>query len=435
MVNLSLLVTFYHILAHFAKIYTKILPRKQRTMGTLQKSTYTIPIPKNATVKNGIASWTSKDKKKTGKLSGKNKVLCQSEIWIAHFIDENGKLQRISTKTSDKVAAGRILAKYENEVSLIQAGLATRTDIIKTASATTPIQEFLDKFKVKLVAEGNSQRYIEFAISRIDAIIKTCKFETLQDISRNSINQWIADEIKKGARTASTINTYVVAISGFLNWCIESKYLTENPLAKLKKLNEAVGRKKQRRSLTENELTRLLTAARSRKYRKADKGEEHKLIYRLLVGTGLRSMELGNAKPFQFDFEKCRFTVKAEATKNRKDDVLPVRADLCKRLKAWIEKRNIQPHERIFFYTKKSIHSAFKIDCRVAGIELKSADGRSIDVHALRRTFGTMLARAGVPLTTTQRLMRHSTPELTAKLYIDVEPVDMQQAVDKLPTF
>lgn len=74
-------------------------------------------------------------------------------------------------------------------------------------------------------------------------------------------------------------------------------------------------------------------------------------------------------------------------------------------------------------------------DLAAAGIEQSAPDGRSVDVHSLRRTFGTMLARAGVPLTTTQKLMRHSTPELTARLYIDVEPIEMAAAVDKLPTF
>jgi len=37
-------------------------------MGTLKKSAYTIPLPKNATIKNGVVSWTVKGKKKTGKL-------------------------------------------------------------------------------------------------------------------------------------------------------------------------------------------------------------------------------------------------------------------------------------------------------------------------------------------------------------------------------
>jgi integrase len=46
-----------------------------------------------------------------------------------------------------------------------------------------------------------------------------------------------------------------------------------------------------------------------------------------------------------------------------------------------------------------------------------------------------MLAKAGVPLTTVQRLMRHSTPLLTAKLYIDVDPFDMMQALEQLPEF
>ncbi|MCL2623787.1 MAG: site-specific integrase [Planctomycetaceae bacterium] len=182
-------------------------------------------------------------------------------------------------------------------------------------------------------------------------------------------------------------------------------------------------------------MKRLFAAVHARKYRRENKADEHALIYRLLVGTGLRSTELGIATPSQFDFDKCRFRVKAESTKNRREDILPIRSDLCQQLNEWVDKFEIQPNERIFKYSVTSIYRSFKLDCRAAGIELKSPDGRSVDVHALRRTFGTMLARAGLPLTTTQRLMRHSTPELTAKLYIDVEPVDIQQAIDKLPGF
>jgi len=36
--------------------------------------------------------------------------------------------------------------------------------------------------------------------------------------------------------------------------------------------------------------------------------------------------------------------------------------------------------------------------------------GRTIDIHALRHTFGTHLFMAGVPLRTTQAAMRHSDP-------------------------
>ena len=114
---------------------------------------------------------------------------------------------------------------------------------------------------------------------------------------------------------------------------------------------------------------------------------------------------------------------------------MPLWADLVQAVKEWIETHGIQPHERIFQYSRYSIHSAFCRDLKAAGIERVGPDGRSLDVHSLRKTFGTALARAGVPLTTVQRLMRHSTPLLTAKLYIDVDPIDMTQALDKLPFF
>jgi integrase len=122
-------------------------------------------------------------------------------------------------------------------------------------------------------------------------------------------------------------------------------------------------------------------------------------------------------------------------TKNRKAGYLPIKKDLLNRLNDYCKKNQIEQKNIIFNYHATKILRAFYKDIKEAGIERITPDGRSVDIHSLRRTFGTMLARAGVPLTTTQRLMRHSKPELTAKLYIDVEPIDMINAVEKLPNY
>lgn len=49
--------------------------------------------------------------------------------------------------------------------------------------------------------------------------------------------------------------------------------------------------------------------------------------------------------------------------------------------------------------------------------------GRTIDIHApqasVRRTFGTHLLKAGVPLRQAQAAMRHSDPSLTANVYTE----------------
>jgi integrase len=399
-------------------------------------------MPENAKIDQETKKviWKLKNgKNKIGKLStghnGNPCVLIETDHWIAKFIDENGKVKYVSTKTRDRNTAERFLTKLENEVSKIRAGIITRNEINQSQASTIPITEFFEKYRIKMIAEGISQDWIKSTFQKINEIISVKKIQTLAQIDKQLIQSWIANEIQSGIRSPRTINLYVIVLKTFLEWLVDIKVLQQNPLQKMKKLNENIGRRKKRRSLTVDELNRLFEAAKIRKCCKKNKAEEHILIYRLLVGTGLRSGELSLIKPFQINFEQNLFTVIPENTKNKKPDVLPIRPDLAADLKAWIERFKIEPGQRIFNYNKSSIRYSFLADLKAAGIERKTQDGRSIDVHSLRRTFGTMLARAGVPLTTTQRLMRHSTPELTAKLYIDVEPIDMCQAIGKLPAF
>ena len=187
--------------------------------------------------------------------------------------------------------------------------------------------------------------------------------------------------------------------------------------------------------MTQDEIDRLLKVTASGEEQQDMQPEEWILIYRLLLGTGLRSTELSLLTPSQINFANCRLTIEARKTKNRKADVLPIKPTLVQILKERVEAMDIKSNERIFRHNQESIRRAFYVDLKAAGIEHKGADGHSVDVHSFRKTFGTMLAMAGVPLTTTQRLMRHSTPLLTAKLYIDVDPLNMMEALEKLPEF
>jgi hypothetical protein len=66
-------------------------------------------------------------------------------------------------------------------------------------------------------------------------------------------------------------------------------------------------------------------------------------------------------------------------------------------------------------------------------IEKRDERGRTIDVHALRHTFGTMLSRGGVAPRTAQAAMRHSKIELTMNVYTDPKLLDVRGALDTLP--
>jgi integrase len=68
-------------------------------------------------------------------------------------------------------------------------------------------------------------------------------------------------------------------------------------------------------------------------------------------------------------------------------------------------------------------------------IEKNDAWGRVVDIHALRTTFCTHLAVAGVHPHVAQQAMRHSRKELTNQYYTDPILLDVAGAVNSLPDF
>jgi integrase len=52
--------------------------------------------------------------------------------------------------------------------------------------------------------------------------------------------------------------------------------------------------------------------------------------------------------------------------------------------------------------------------------------------HDLRKTFASLLAQRGVSTAVTQRLLEHSSPQLTNEVYTNVDPV-LREAVNLLP--
>jgi len=393
-------------------------------------------MPVGAKVKgDGTVSWTARGKKRTGKLSKTGNVSLQADTWTAQFTDETGKTRKVPTKTTNRDTAEKMLARYEKEVDRIRTGVVTREELAKAEAPPITIDEALDRLETKMRASGNIPRHICSTRTHILKILADCGIDSLADIRRESVERWIANERQQGIRSAQTINIYVASLKAFVLYLTETEVLPRNPLKPIRRLNIELDRRKMRRALTQDEVDRLLKAAARGKNRSAGTPEDRVLIYRLLLGTGLRSTELSLLTPSQINFEKSRLTIEAAKTKNKKPDVLPLRSDLVQALKERVKTLGIKPQERFFHHDMWKLRRALYGDLKAAGIEHKSSDGRSIDVHSLRKTFGTMLAKAGVPLTTVQRLMRHSTPLLTAKLYIDVDPFDMMQALEQLPEF
>ena len=72
-------------------------------------------------------------------------------------------------------------------------------------------------------------------------------------------------------------------------------------------------------------------------------------------------------------------------------------------------------------------------DLQQAGIAKRDERGRTLDIHALRTTFGTLLSKGGVAPRTAQAAMRHSDIRLTMQVYTDPKLLDVRGALDALP--
>ncbi len=57
---------------------------------------------------------------------------------------------------------------------------------------------------------------------------------------------------------------------------------------------------------------------------------------------------------------------------------------------------------------------------------------RPLRFHDLRHTTATLLLKAGVPLATVQRILRHSDPATTTEIYGHLDVEDMRKGLNQL---
>ena len=211
-------------------------------------------------------------------------------------------------------------------------------------------------------------------------------------------------------------------------------------------------------------------------------GWERALTYKTLLLTGLRKGELTTLAVGQLDLDANPpyLTLDAADEKNREGNSIPLRSDLAADLRQWLnykakarqdaannaqtvpfDSKHLEPTERVtlhsgdwtglpadtlVFDVPTGLVRILDRDLVAAGIarrvkvdgkwkiDKRDERGRTIDVHALRHSFGTHLSKAGVQPRTAQAAMRHSSIDLTMNTYTDPRLLDVAGAVELLPS-
>lgn len=298
-------------------------------------------------------------------------------------------------------------------------------------SAKSLAEHLLD-YTAELIASGAGAKWAQTVRTRAMRVFDGAGFTALTDIAEGAVIV-AADKVRRELSLSDqTYNHIVAACKAFTRWATPGR-MNLDPLAKVRGRNAKANRVHARRALTADECRALLVAAESGPVSWTVPGCERALIYRLALESGLRANEIRTLtrSAFRLDGAQPSVTVDARNAKNRKTATIPLRPGLVGLLRTHLNKTLPAAPA---FNVPTSSHTAEMLrgDLKAAGIDYE-VEGRFVDFHALRHTFITNLALAGVMPNIAKELARHSTITLTMDYYTHTRLGDNASAIAKLP--
>ena len=433
-------------------------------MARVFKRKRTVAIPAGAEIVKKGEKRFAKYRTSSGKLRTdpiiKNKIVVDALTYTLSFTDADGREVRVPTRCTDKDAAQAILTERLKQIELFKAGVITAKDLERVASNSKPIMEHISNYVEWLIRTDNTKKHADGVRYYLTDLTKRNGWRKFPDMTRDDLERSMRAVQDEGlsARTANEFRKCAVA---FANWAISQRLIVSNPFTGIQNANEAADPRRQRRAFSHDELIALLDATERRPLddalngnrgngaakltqrtieRLKRTGRERRLFYWLLATTGLRVNEARSLRLVDVDLESkpARVHLRASTTKNGQNDTLPLREELAAELKAWIAGRRVvsfkSDSEMLFTGIAEKMTKVFDRDLKFAGIPKRDGRGRTVDVHALRHTFATSLARAKVPVQIAQKLLRHATPAMTLNIYTHCELADFNSAVESLPS-
>ncbi len=384
-------------------------------MGTVFKKTVTRALPPGAELftKQGqlFAKWKPpKGRARTARVTtgkdGSTRILEEASTFTAKFRDGEGVVREVSTGCRDETAARNVLGELVRRAELVKSGVMTSAQDKVANQQDVPFLTHVEQFirrRTKRAPNGVTKMGQDNARARLTRLAKECGFRVLADLRSEPLDRWMRDQLADGMSPAN-INEYRNELVVFANWCVRAKRLLVNPINDVPKLDATAHPRRKRRSLTEEELVKLLQVARWRplaelgrvpiprkkqqpesseaptngtKAKKwtyapltlddleaaAERGRvrlkkspdhiaklvrlgwERALIFKTLVLTGLRKGELAAVTVGHLDLDGPMplIHMNSDETKNRRRAGIPLRADLADDLREWL---NMLQNER-----------------------------------------------------------------------------------------
>jgi integrase len=214
----------------------------------------------------------------------------------------------------------QLAARIEREVTLGKEGLVDPY----AEHTRRPLSEHLADYLEFQRTRGRDDKYRYNLERRIQKVLSELAWTHFNDISAAEFESWMLEYMDREAVSGATVAQFLDSMRAFLNWCADPRRgrFPGNPLKHIDDLPHTATFRC--RALTEEQIGLLLATV------SADRAR----LYKFTLATGLRRQELTDLQWGDLVLEGPTPFVKlrAAATKSRRADTLPLRADVAQDL-------------------------------------------------------------------------------------------------------
>jgi integrase len=387
------------------------------------------------------------------------KLIKRGTCWYYRFTDADG-VRRMRKGCSDKRATEGILRAAETDAARIRSGEADPKELAYRDHERISLSEHIAAWGEHLTAKGSTPKHVEVTtgrVRRVVALIRGARLSEVLPASRRNaahvarvherLEGYVAparlsdltdERVQKALATLraegqalETCNHYRGAVKSFTRWCYHAHRTRDDACRGVRGFNAEEDRRHDRRTISLEELRRLIDVTERGPAYQGMTGPVRALCYRLAVATGLRFSEIASIRPESFDWEGSRVRVAACYTKNGQTAELPLPADLVADLRPHVTV--LGPGTQVFPLPAEKGAPMLRVDLKAAGIPYRDASGLVFDFHALRCQTATLADAAGVSPRVVQKLMRHSSLELTGR-YTRPRAMEIEGAASLIPS-
>ncbi len=306
-----------------------------------------------------------------------------------------------SGKRKTKALPTKVLAEHFRKIKYAQLNSDVFTGTI-SVDWKKMLDEYLHSKKVAGYVEDSIYE-VALTLRHFERLVGRCNSK---QITQSAIDKYILERGKEVIR--STLNKDIRNLRAFVRWCKKNRYV--NGEIEFKELKED---EKPVKSLSNAQIKKIISV--SKRHRTL------RMRILLALGTGLRLGDIDSIMLSDIDFENSSVTTRSRKTRKSMGS-RPVPVPIKVELKKYVS--DLDAKQKKLFNDNFSRYTWTKIR-RKLGLE-------DYTFHDLRKTFGSVLAQRGVSTTVIQKLLEHSSPDLTNKVYMNVDPV-LRHAVDQLP--